>query len=157
MLRFAPDGAARQRRGPLAYRTGLHHVVAEELELVPQAFLQFAHSQNLTAETAQAALTPRTKAIIVVHLAGWPADMEMLMAFARQYGLKVIEDSAEQIGQVYRTAAGEERMIGSFGDMRPFIHYPVVPVRATPSPKLLLLSLTESFSRGARACRTPRR
>ena len=55
-------------------------------------------SGNLTAETCALALTPRTKAIVVVHLAGWPADMEMIMAFASQYGLKVIEDCAQGHG-----------------------------------------------------------
>ncbi len=55
-------------------------------------------SGNLTAEACALALTPRTKAIIVVHLAGWPADMEMIMAFASQYGLKVIEDCAQAHG-----------------------------------------------------------
>jgi dTDP-4-amino-4,6-dideoxygalactose transaminase len=69
-------------------------------------------SQNLTAETAQAALTPRTKAIIVVHLAGWPADMEMLMAFARQYGLKVIEDCAQAHGAKHNGAP-----VGGLGDV----------------------------------------
>ncbi len=69
-------------------------------------------SQNMTAETAQAALTPRTKAIIVVHLAGWPADMEMLTAFARQYGLKVIEDCAQAHG-----AKDNGAPVGSLGDI----------------------------------------
>ena len=55
-------------------------------------------SGNLTAEACALALTPRTKAIIVVHLAGWPADMEMIMAFASQYGLQVIEDCAQAHG-----------------------------------------------------------
>ncbi|MGZ5787664.1 MAG: DegT/DnrJ/EryC1/StrS family aminotransferase, partial [Ramlibacter sp.] len=71
-----------------------------------------AASQNMTAETAQAALTPRTKAIIVVHLAGWPADMEMLMAFARQYGLKVIEDCAQAHG-----AKDNDAPVGGIGDI----------------------------------------
>jgi dTDP-4-amino-4,6-dideoxygalactose transaminase len=67
-------------------------------------------SQNLTAETAALALTPRTKAIVVVHLAGWPADMEMVMAFASQYGLKVIEDCAQAHGA---TAQGQP--VGGIG------------------------------------------
>lgn len=67
-------------------------------------------SGNLTAEAAALALTPRTKAIIVVHLAGWPADMEMIMAFASQYGLKVIEDCAQAHG-----AADHGRPVGGIG------------------------------------------
>ncbi|MHB1207233.1 MAG: DegT/DnrJ/EryC1/StrS family aminotransferase [Rhodospirillaceae bacterium] len=69
-------------------------------------------SQNLTAEAAALALTPRTKAIIVVHLAGWPADMEMIMAFAGQYGLKVIEDCAQAHG-----ASDRGRPVGGIGHM----------------------------------------
>ena len=69
-------------------------------------------SGNLTAETCAAALTPRSKAIIVVHLAGWPADMEMITAFASQYGLKVIEDCAQAHG-----AADNGRQVGGLGDV----------------------------------------
>lgn len=67
-------------------------------------------SGNLTGETGMAALTPRSKAIIVVHLAGWPADMEMITAFASQYGLKVIEDCAQAHG-----AADLGRPVGGIG------------------------------------------
>ncbi len=69
-------------------------------------------SGNLTAEACMAAMTPRTKAIIAVHLAGWPADMEMLMAFASQYGLKVIEDCAQAHG-----AEDQGRPVGGIGHM----------------------------------------
>ena len=53
-----------------------------------------ADSGNLSAQTIAKVLTPRTKAIIVVHLAGWPADMDPILELARQHGLKVIEDCA---------------------------------------------------------------
>ncbi len=69
-------------------------------------------SQNLTAETVAAALTPKTKAIIVVHLAGWPADMDPILALARKYGLKVIEDCAQAHG-----ATDRGRPVGSIGDV----------------------------------------
>ncbi|HEX7022121.1 MAG TPA: DegT/DnrJ/EryC1/StrS aminotransferase family protein [Trueperaceae bacterium] len=59
-------------------------------------------SQNMTAETVRAVLTPRTRAIIAVHLAGWPCDMESLMALAEQRGLAVIEDCAQALGAEYR-------------------------------------------------------
>ena len=55
-------------------------------------------SQNVTAETIQAALTPRTRAIIAVHLAGWPCDMDPILEVAREHGLKVIEDCAQALG-----------------------------------------------------------
>ena len=68
-------------------------------------------SQNLTAETVRAVLSPRTKAIIAVHLAGWPCDMDPIMAVARDRGLKVIEDCAQAHGAIYKG-----RPVGSIGD-----------------------------------------
>ena len=73
-------------------------------------------SGNLTAEACALALTPRTKVIIVVHLAGWPADMEMIMAFASQYGLKVIEDCAQAHG-----ASDHGQPVGGIGHIGCFL------------------------------------
>jgi dTDP-4-amino-4,6-dideoxygalactose transaminase len=72
-------------------------------------------SQNLTAESIRRVLTPRTKAIIVVHLAGWPCDMDPILAVARQHGLKVIEDCAQAQGATYKN-----RRVGSIGDVAAF-------------------------------------
>lgn len=72
-------------------------------------------SQNLTADTVRAALSPRTKAIIAVHLAGWPCDMDPIMALARERGLKVIEDCAQAHGATYKG-----RPVGSIGDAGAF-------------------------------------
>ncbi|HXG09740.1 MAG TPA: DegT/DnrJ/EryC1/StrS aminotransferase family protein [Gemmataceae bacterium] len=72
-------------------------------------------SQNLTAETIRAALTPRTRAVIVVHLAGWPCDMDPILELARERGLKVIEDCAQAHGAFYKG-----RPVGSFGDAAAF-------------------------------------
>jgi hypothetical protein len=72
-------------------------------------------SQNVTAETIRAILTPRTKAIILVHLAGWPCEMDSILALAKQHGLKVIEDCAQASGATYK-----QRPVGSFGDMAAF-------------------------------------
>src|SRR6185437_1038098 len=52
-------------------------------------------SQTLTVETVGAALGSRTKAILVVHLAGWPCDMDPICKLAREKGLSVIEDCAQ--------------------------------------------------------------
>ncbi len=68
-------------------------------------------SQNLTADTVRAVLSPRTKAIIAVHLAGWPCDMDPIMALARDRRLKVIEDCAQAHGATYKG-----RPVGSIGD-----------------------------------------
>jgi dTDP-4-amino-4,6-dideoxygalactose transaminase len=57
-----------------------------------------AASGNLTAATIKAKLTPKTRAVIVVHIAGWPCDMTQIMALAAVHGLKVIEDCAQAHG-----------------------------------------------------------
>jgi dTDP-4-amino-4,6-dideoxygalactose transaminase len=72
-------------------------------------------SQNITAQTIQRAITPRTKAIIAVHLAGWPCDMDQILALAAQHGLKVIEDCAQAQGATYKN-----RPVGSMGDAAAF-------------------------------------
>ncbi len=67
-------------------------------------------SGNLSARTIAAVLTSRTKAVICVHLAGWPCDMDPIMALAAQHGLKVIEDCAQAHGARYKG-----RSVGSIG------------------------------------------
>jgi len=67
-------------------------------------------SQNITPESIRMVLTPNTKAIICVHLAGWPCQMDDIMAFACDKGLKVIEDCAQAHGAKYLG-----RSVGSFG------------------------------------------
>ena len=69
-----------------------------------------ANSQNITAESIRAVLTPRTKAVICVHLAGWPCDMDPIMALAAEKGLYVIEDCAQAHGASYKG-----RPVGSIG------------------------------------------
>lgn len=68
-------------------------------------------SQNLTAATIEAVLTPRTKAVVAVHLAGWPCEMDSIHGLADAYGLKVIEDCAQAHGAGYWG-----RPAGSLGD-----------------------------------------
>ncbi|MFT0849645.1 DegT/DnrJ/EryC1/StrS aminotransferase family protein [Achromobacter sp. F4_2707] len=67
-------------------------------------------SQNITADTIRQVLSPRTKAIICVHLAGWPCDMDPIMALAQEYGLFVIEDCAQAHGAQYKGQS-----VGSIG------------------------------------------
>lgn len=67
-------------------------------------------SQNFTADTIQAVITPRTRAVICVHLAGWPCDMDPIMSLASQHDLKVIEDCAQAHGALYKG-----RPVGSIG------------------------------------------
>lgn len=72
-------------------------------------------SQNVTADTLRAALTPRTRGIIVVHLAGWPVDMDPVLVLARERNLFVVEDCAQAQGASYKG-----RPVGSFGDVAAF-------------------------------------
>lgn len=72
-------------------------------------------SQNIAPDAIRAAITPRTKAIIAVHLAGWLCDMDSIMAIAKEYGLKVIEDCAQAHGATYKG-----RQAGSFGHAAAF-------------------------------------
>lgn len=62
-------------------------------------------SQNISRQTIEAVLTPNTKAIICVHLAGWMCDMEPIMQLARDKGLYVIEDCAQAHGAKYKGQA----------------------------------------------------
>jgi dTDP-4-amino-4,6-dideoxygalactose transaminase len=78
-----------------------------------------AKTFNLDSGRLAAALTARTKAIMPVHLYGQPADMDPIMAFARQYGLKLIEDNAQSQGARYKG-----RRTGSLGDAAGHSFYP---------------------------------
>jgi dTDP-4-amino-4,6-dideoxygalactose transaminase len=72
-------------------------------------------SQNITAETIERVLTPRTKAIIPVHLAGWPCEMDGILELARARGIAVIEDCAQAHGAQYRG-----QPVGGLGDFGSF-------------------------------------
>lgn len=72
-------------------------------------------SGNLTADTIRPLITRRTRAVIPVHLAGWPCDMAPILALARKHKLKVIEDCAQAHGATYKG-----RPVGSFGDLGAF-------------------------------------
>jgi len=72
-------------------------------------------SQVITAATIRAVLTPRTKVIICVHLAGWPCDMDAIMALAKEKGIYVIEDCAQAHGARYKG-----KPVGSLGDLAAF-------------------------------------
>ncbi len=76
-------------------------------------------SRNIDLEQLEAAITPRTRAIMPVHFAGLPLDMDRLYAIAGRHGLRVIEDAAHAIGSSWRG-----RRIGSFGDLVCFSFHP---------------------------------
>jgi dTDP-4-amino-4,6-dideoxygalactose transaminase len=72
-------------------------------------------SQNITAETIAPMLTVNTRALLPVHLAGWPCDMAEIMDLAREHRLKVVEDCAQAHG-----ARLDGHIMGSFGDVAAF-------------------------------------
>lgn len=72
-------------------------------------------SQNVTVATLEACLTPRTRALVVVHLAGWPADMPAIMEFAAAHDLVVIEDCAQANGATF-----DGRPVGAWGHAAAF-------------------------------------
>lgn len=69
-----------------------------------------AETFNINPDLLAAAITPRTKAIMPVHLYGYPCDMDAIMAIADKHGLAIIEDAAQSIGAAYKG-----KMTGSFG------------------------------------------
>lgn len=74
---------------------------------------------NMDVHQIEARVTPRTKAIMVVHIYGLPCDMKAVLDISQKYGLRVIEDAAEAHGQVCNRQA-----CGSFGDLSVFSFYP---------------------------------
>jgi len=74
---------------------------------------------NMDVGQLEAKITPRTRAIMAVHIYGLPVDMDPLLDLARRHGLKVIEDAAEMHGQNYKG-----RPCGSLGDISTFSFYP---------------------------------
>jgi perosamine synthetase len=74
---------------------------------------------NMDVTQIEAKITSRTKSLMVVHIYGLPVDLDPILALAAKYGLSIIEDAAESIGQNYRN-----RPCGSFGDVSTFSFYP---------------------------------
>jgi perosamine synthetase len=74
---------------------------------------------NMDVTQIEEKITARTKAIMVVHIYGLPVDMDPVLELASRYGLKIIEDAAEMIGQTYKG-----KPCGSFGDISTFSFYP---------------------------------
>ncbi|HET6695613.1 MAG TPA: DegT/DnrJ/EryC1/StrS family aminotransferase, partial [Gaiellaceae bacterium] len=74
---------------------------------------------NLDPGAVEAAITPRTKALVLVDLFGYPIDIDGFQALAERHGLAIIEDACEALGATYRG-----RQVGSFGNPAVFAFYP---------------------------------
>ncbi len=70
------------------------------------------NSQNMDPKLIEAAITPNTKAIMAIHLAGWPCEMDQIQEICKRYNLYLIEDCAQAHGAKYN-----EKSVGSFGDV----------------------------------------
>jgi dTDP-4-amino-4,6-dideoxygalactose transaminase len=88
-------------------------------------FADVLPDQNIDPVAVEAAVTPRTRAIMPVHLTGRMADMSPLMAIAKKHGLAVIEDSAQAIGSTY-----DGRMSGTIGTIGCFSCHPLKNLNA---------------------------
>ncbi len=74
-------------------------------------------TMNISVEAVRKAITPRTKAIVPVHLFGQCADMEALMAIAKEHNLYIVEDACQAIGAVYTFANGTQKQAATMGDI----------------------------------------
>lgn len=69
-------------------------------------------SGNIDPKSIKKAISPKTKCLILVHLAGWPCDMDEILKITKKYGIKIIEDCSQAHGAKYKT-----KPVGSFGDI----------------------------------------
>lgn len=99
-------------------------------------------SQNITASSISMVLTSKTKAIIVVHLAGWPCEMDEISALANAKNIKIIEDCAQAHGATYK-----EQPLGSFGDAATFSFCQDKIISTGGEGGMLLLKDTEIYER----------
>lgn len=99
-------------------------------------------SGNLTADSIRAVLTPRTRAIVAVHLGGWPCDMAPILELARAHGLKVVEDCAQAHGARYRG-----QPVGSMGDVGAFSFCQDKIISTAGEGGMITLNSTEMWER----------
>ncbi len=88
-------------------------------------FAEIDESFNLDPADIEHRITPRTKAIMAVHLRGNPCDMDPILAVARRHGIKVVEDAAQSMGSTYKG-----RPVGSLGDAGMFSLQITKPIAA---------------------------
>jgi dTDP-4-amino-4,6-dideoxygalactose transaminase len=92
---------------------------------------------NIDVQKIENAITPRTKAIMPVHLYGQPCDMDIILDIAKRHNLYVIEDACQSIGALYKG-----KMVGSLGDIGCFSFYPTKNLGAMGDGGLLTTNST---------------
>jgi len=75
---------------------------------------------SMNPDDIEAKITPKTKAVMIVHYAGFACDMERIMAICKKHGLLLIEDCAHTPGADYKLSTGQSRSLGTFGDISAF-------------------------------------
>jgi perosamine synthetase len=101
---------------------------------------------NLTADSIERVITPRSRAIILVHTFGYPADLDPILKLAGKHNLRIIEDACEAIGAEYGG-----RKVGGFGDLGVFSFYPNKPI--TTGEGGVVVTRNPSIARQMRALR----
>lgn len=94
------------------------------LQLTPVLVDVDADTYNISIEAIKKAITPKTKAIVPVHLFGQAANMEDILAIAKEHNLYVIEDNAQAIGANYKYADGSKKKVGVIGDVASTSFFP---------------------------------
>jgi len=94
------------------------------LQLTPVLVDVDADTYNISIEAIKKAITPKTKAIVPVHLFGQAANMEAILAIAKEHNLYVIEDNAQAIGASYKFADGSKKKVGIIGDVASTSFFP---------------------------------
>lgn len=94
------------------------------LQLTPVLVDVDPETFNIDTEAIRKAITPKTKAIVPVHLFGQTAAMDEIMAIAKEHDLFVIEDNAQAIGANYHSANGETKKAGAIGDVAATSFFP---------------------------------
>jgi CDP-6-deoxy-D-xylo-4-hexulose-3-dehydrase len=107
---------------------------------------------NIKAELIEAAITPKTKAIMLAHTLGNPFNLDMVMAIAKKYNLWVIEDDCDSLGATYR-----DKKTGTFGDLATVSFYPAHHITMGEGGSVLinnasLKKIAESFRDWGRDC-----
>ncbi len=105
-------------------------------------FADVGDDYNIDPDKIRASITPRTKAIIPVHLTGRPANMEAIMAIAQEHGLAVIEDCAQAVCATYKGQG-----VGSFGDAGCFSLHPLKNLNACGDGGVLTTNSDEMYDR----------